>query len=71
MPKSNTNGGKSNGKKPTKANGARPEVLRLGGTTRGGKHADRGGPAGTSRDARSKPSKHVGRPPEGKHRRAD
>lgn len=39
---------------------------RLGGSTRGGRHADRGGTAGTSRTA--KPSKKIGRPP-GEHRK--
>lgn len=39
---------------------------RLGGGTRGGKHADRGGKGGTSRTAG--PSKKIGRPP-GEHRK--
>lgn len=43
---------------------------RLGGKSRDGKHADRGGVAGTSRTADPKKSKRIGRPP-GQHRRGE
>jgi hypothetical protein len=57
------NGGKPNDKKTPPHDG-----YRLGGATRGGKHADRGGKAGTSRTADPKTSKRIGRPP-GSHRK--
>lgn len=66
MVASRNGGGKSNGakgKKPPAHDG-----YRLGGATRGGKHADREGKAGTSRTADPKKSKRVGRPP-GQHRK--
>jgi hypothetical protein len=54
-----------------KENGDPPhDGYRIGGRTRGGRHADREGKAGGSRTAKPGQSKRVGRPP-GQHRRDD
>lgn len=59
---SNAKRKKTGDEKPTPPH----DGYRIGG--RGGKHADRGGKGGTSRTASSKDtSKHIGRPPKGKH----
>jgi hypothetical protein len=63
--------GKSRNVPPRKKGNDPDQSVRLGGATRGGKHADRSGKAGTSGTASDKAgkSKHVGRPTEGKHRK--